>query len=159
MKHERLLPKLGPRGWLAVAVAPAFLLALLFVFGVIGKEVMGFLYLVWFFVGVGPLTRQSWRALDEPSREAHKTAAVAGFGSGIGIGLVIVFLFLYFQNAADLIHDWLDNLITSLTRLVVMPPIRAGYLLGILSIVLLQVVVYGIVWLFWWAQRRHAETD
>jgi len=152
---ERSLSKVGPKGWLAVAVAPPLVLVLLDAMDVIGFEAVRYLFLVsiaWTIV----FAFVSWKQLDDPSREAYKFASFWGIGSGLGIGGLVLFVCIAFPGATgDLIQSWIDGYIALKSPASEgWRPGAVGYYLGIASIVVVQLALFLFVWLGWWAHQR-----
>ena len=77
-----------------------------------------------------------WRVLDEAAREAHKWAWY--WGASVGLALALPLFMLGEQSAGYRARLGLDDTFET----------------GVMSVLLLEVVCYGLAWLFWWARRR-----
>ena len=146
---------MGPKGWLAVAIAPALILVVLDAMDAIGFEAVRYLFLV-SLVWAVVFAFVSWKQLDDPSREAYKFASFWGAGSGLGIGGLVVFVFVAFPGATgDLIQSWIDSYSGGPS-----PesdgwrPGPVGYFLGVASMIVVQTALFLLVWLGWWAHQR-----
>ncbi|MDZ4375609.1 MAG: hypothetical protein U1C74_29870 [Phenylobacterium sp.] len=96
---------------------------------VIGGFVAASLFLSW----------KWWQRLDEVAREAHKFAWYWGGSAGLSAGLLMV----VFVDTGRLAAPLLDG-----------PSSSDGFVAGALTVMMAQVVGYGVAWLGWWWSRR-----
>lgn len=80
-----------------------------------------------------------WRRLDEVAREAHKFAWYWGGSTGLATGLMVV----VFVDSGRMAAPLLDG-----------PSSNDGFVTGALTVMMAQVIGYGVAWLGWWWARR-----
>jgi hypothetical protein len=77
-----------------------------------------------------------WRNLDEAAREAHKWAWY--WGASVGLALALPLFMFGQQSAGYRARLGLDD----------------SFDTGVTTVLVLELVCYGLAWLFWWARRR-----
>lgn len=147
-----------PVRWLPAAVflALAFGLALLllaasFLFGpqaaAIGKPGMAAISAA-AIIAAGALACIHWRRLDEPAREAHKSAWFWGGTTGLAAVSIGLAALMFAPSASDAVTRYIE------TQRGHIHPTAFGLMLGFMACLLGQMLGYGVAWVRWWAKRR-----
>lgn len=117
-----------------------------FAFGFMGESVRAVpnWLLAFVIIGLGVVTLYYWRLLDETAREAHKFSWYWGSSLGIFFALLICLAALVGVDVYSPVIQWYG----------VPETFDQIFLLGGLSILVLQVIGYLLVWTFWWLRMR-----
>ncbi|MDP2765265.1 MAG: hypothetical protein Q8O54_10565, partial [Brevundimonas sp.] len=83
-----------------------------------------------------------WRRIDEAAREAHKWAWWWGGSGGMGVGLVLLLTLMVRADDSQPLPGHVGSAPGEI------------FVSGMMSILLFQIVGYGLAWAGWWLKHR-----
>jgi hypothetical protein len=99
-------------------------------------------------VGGGVFGCLHWRGLDEPAREAHKSAWFWGGSAGFAFFSMALVVLMLFTTAGDTLADYVN------ANRGHIHPTTFAILMGFLGCFVAQMVGYALAWGRWWLKRR-----